>query len=395
MRVYLDLLRAPHAARLLGGTLLGRLPNGMGVLAIVLFTRAEGGSYALAGVLAAVHGLAAAVGQPVLGRLMDRYGQPRILISSAIMAGVGFAMIALVGVDATVAVTAAVILSGFATPPLEPGLRALWPDVLKDPVQVRAAYAMDAASQELLFTLGPLLVIASSLITGTAPLYVAAVLGVAGTLIVVTSGPSKAWRGQPRAADWAGALRSKGLLILLAALGFIGLSLGVFNVAMVAYAEDKGSSSIAGWLMAVNAFGALTGGVIYGARKWRQAPDRQLPFLFAGLAVGYALLMLTPALPIMLLLSFTAGVFLAPTLACSFGMVEGLAPRGTVTEAFAWIVASMIVGMSAGSAMAGIVLEQAGTRASLILAALGGIAALVIALTGRRIVRSDVPELMS
>lgn len=75
MRAYVALLRLPHAARLLGGTLLGRLPNGMGALAIVLHVRAEGGSYPLAGALAAVYGLATAAGQPVLGRAMDRFGQ--------------------------------------------------------------------------------------------------------------------------------------------------------------------------------------------------------------------------------------------------------------------------------------------------------------------------------
>ncbi|NEC24175.1 MFS transporter, partial [Streptomyces parvus] len=50
---YLDILRARHAARLLTGTLVGRLPNGTAHIAIVLFTRAEGGSYTLAGALAA------------------------------------------------------------------------------------------------------------------------------------------------------------------------------------------------------------------------------------------------------------------------------------------------------------------------------------------------------
>src|SRR5690606_38091001 len=35
VRAYVALLRLPHAARLLGGTPLGRLPNGVGALAIV------------------------------------------------------------------------------------------------------------------------------------------------------------------------------------------------------------------------------------------------------------------------------------------------------------------------------------------------------------------------
>src|SRR3954452_17274581 len=109
MRAYLDFLRKPHASRLLGGTLLGRLPNGMGALAIVLFVRANGGGYTLAGVLSAVYGLAMAAGQPVLGRAMDRYGQPRILASAAMAAAAGFALLAVSGVRSPVVATAAVV----------------------------------------------------------------------------------------------------------------------------------------------------------------------------------------------------------------------------------------------------------------------------------------------
>ena len=53
---YLEILRAKHATRLLVGTLVGRLPNATAAIAIVLFIRAEGGSYSLAGALAAVYG---------------------------------------------------------------------------------------------------------------------------------------------------------------------------------------------------------------------------------------------------------------------------------------------------------------------------------------------------
>ncbi len=53
---YLEILRARHAARLLTGTLVGRLPNATAAIAVVLFIRAEGGTYSLAGALAAVYG---------------------------------------------------------------------------------------------------------------------------------------------------------------------------------------------------------------------------------------------------------------------------------------------------------------------------------------------------
>src|SRR5437660_564381 len=142
MRSYLDFLRKPYAARLLGGTLLGRLPNGMGPLAIVLFARAHGGGYTLAGVLSAVYGLAM----------------------------------------------------------------------------------------------------------------------VAGTLVVTTSRPSRAWTGEPGGGHWAGPLRSSGMRVLIVALTCVGVSLGVISVAAVAYADARHASYASGLLLTLMSAGALIGG---------------------------------------------------------------------------------------------------------------------------------------
>ncbi|MCX2969459.1 MULTISPECIES: hypothetical protein [Streptomyces] len=72
--VYGGLAGSPYVARLLGGTLTGRLPNGMAPIAILLWITANGSSLAFGGLLSALYGLASALAQPVKGRLMDRYG---------------------------------------------------------------------------------------------------------------------------------------------------------------------------------------------------------------------------------------------------------------------------------------------------------------------------------
>jgi MFS family permease len=380
MRVYRDFLRTPYAARLLGGTLLGRLPNSMGGLAVVLFVRAHGGGYTLAGVLSALWVVAMAVGQPVLGRAMDRFGQPRILLAGAIAAAAGFAGIALTGLDPLPVTILAVIVAGFATPPLEAGLRALWPAVLPGPAQVRTAYSLDAATQELIFTTGPLLVVAAAALSTETALVVTGLLGVAGTLVVTSSRPSRGWRGEPRAAHWAGPLRSAGLRVLMAALACVGVALGVISVAVVAYADARHLAGASGVLLTANAGGALCGGLVYGARAGRLP----LPVLLAGLAAGYLPLALAPGLPFMIVLAFLAGVCLAPTLATSFTLVDSLAPRGTVTEAFAWLVTAMAGGAALGSAIAGVMGDLTGVRGAFACAGAGGVLALGIILLGRR-----------
>jgi MFS family permease len=318
---------------------------------------------------------------------MDRYGQPPVLVPAACAAAAGFVLLALVGAHPLPVAVAAVVLAGFATPPLEAGLRALWPDVLDGQEQVDAAYALDAAAQEILFTVGPLLVVAAAALNTEAALVLTGALGIAGTLVVALSGPSRRWRSAPRAADWAGPLRSPGLRVLLLSLGFAGIALGVYAVAVVAYAEEQGSDIASGLLLACMAGGALAGGIGYGARPWPGEPHRRLRWLLAALAAGYVPLVLAPSLPVMSVLAFVSGVSLAPVLACSFALVDRLAPAGTVTEAFAWVVAAIGAGGSLGSFVAGVGQDAAGVPGAFAGAGVGGALALALFLVGGRALR--------
>ncbi|MFP8959209.1 hypothetical protein ACLIYP_01360 [Streptomyces nanhaiensis] len=82
---YGAVLGSPHVARLLGGTLTGRLPNAMAPIAILLWITANGGSIVFGGLLSALYGLASALAQPVKGRLMDRYGQTAVHVPTALL----------------------------------------------------------------------------------------------------------------------------------------------------------------------------------------------------------------------------------------------------------------------------------------------------------------------
>ncbi|MGW7072504.1 MFS transporter [Streptomyces sp. NPDC054855] len=383
---YAEILRTRYAGRLLAGTLVGRLPNATAAIAIVLFIRAEGGTYSLAGALAAVYGVANAVGQPLLGRLVDLYGQPRIQLPSAIVSAIGMGAFAFTGPDSLGLAYVAVGVAGLFTPPLEGGLRALWPSVLGKEEQVHRAYAMDAIAQEIMFTVGPLLVTACvALWSEQAALLVVNVIGVLGALSVVLSQPSRAWRSAPREAHWLGALRSRGLIALLGAFLFIGMALGSITVAGVSYADEHGGDAVYGWMMAALGLGALVGGSVYGARQWAGVPERRLTVLVALLALCYWPLTLTPGAVAMTGLAAVAGIFLAPALACAFIIVDRHAPRGTVTEAFSWLVTTFTVGASLGTAAAGPVVEWGGTVWGFAVPGGAGAAALLVLLATARV----------
>ncbi|MFJ4847928.1 MFS transporter [Streptomyces sp. NPDC088733] len=380
---YADLLRAPHAMRLLAGTLIGRLPNATAALGIVLLTRAQGGDFALAGALSAVYGIANAVGQPLLGRAVDRLGQPRVMLPAALASAAGMAVFALAGLRPLPLAYAAMLVAGFFTPPLEGGLRALWPGVLRRPERIHAAYALDAAAQEVMFAVGPLLVtlLVAGFSESAALLWIAAV-GVAGAVSVVVSPPSRAWRSEPRIPDWLGPLRSRGIAVLVASFFFVGLSLGSIAVAAVAYADGHGGGMVSSYVLSGTGFGALIGGVVYGARQWPGVPERRLRLLMAGLAVCYLPLVLVPGVAFMTALAALSGLFLAPSLACAFVVVDRHAPAGTVTEAFSWIVTGFGVGAAVGTAASGPAAQYGGAVAAFTVAGAGGLAALAVLLAG-------------
>lgn len=389
---YAELLRTRYAVRLLTGTLIGRLPNATAALAVVLFVRAEGGSYALAGALSAVYGICNAIGQPLLGRAVDLWGQPRVMLPASVVSGLGMALLAVLGIDPLPVACAAMVIAGFFTPPLEGGLRALWPGVLKRPERVHAAYALDAVAQEVMFAVGPLLVtLCVAAWSERAALLVINAVGVLGALSVVVSPPSRQWRSGPREAHWLGALRSPGMLVLIGAFFFVGLALGSIAVAAVAYADEHGGGMVSSYLLSALGAGALVGGIVYGARTWPGRPESRLRLLVVFLALGYLPLALAPGVVAMTVLTGVAGVFLAPALACAFVVVDRHAPRGTVTEAFSWLVTTFGVGSAVGASVVGPAVESGGAAAGFAVAGAGGVAALLVLLSTKRFLGDPVP----
>ncbi|MFF5726803.1 MFS transporter [[Kitasatospora] papulosa] len=385
LTTYRDCLSSQHAKYLFTFNLLGRLPNGMAPLAIALFLRAQGLGFGTVGTVTALYGLSTAAGGPLLGRAVDRFGQVVVLFVSALVSGTGFLALGWFGDSSVSTAAAAVAVAGFFSPPLEPCLRAMWPSVLKDQRAIGAAYALDASLQEVVFVAGPLLVVLlTSVADPSVALVVTTVAMIAGTLAYIVPPPVRRWRAEPRTPDWAGPLRSARLRQLLVSLAFVGVSLGALNIATVAYQEHVGSEGLSGVLLGVNAAGALIGGLFYGARQWRADSSQQLTLLLLGTFLSYLPLILVPRPVIAGMLIFCAGLFLAPVLTCGFSIIGEVAPPGTATEAFAWMVTAVLTGNALGTSAAGAAEQHIGIWASfLVISAAGALAYATAALFRR------------
>ena len=80
---YAEVLRVPHVAPLIAATLIARFPIGINALALILYLRHATGSFAVAGVVAGGLAAGAGIGAPVQGRLVDSFGQRRVLVPLA------------------------------------------------------------------------------------------------------------------------------------------------------------------------------------------------------------------------------------------------------------------------------------------------------------------------
>ncbi len=82
---YLAFLRLPDVTRMVVVAFIGRLPIGMGGLAMLMFLRDRLGNFAISGSIVGAYFIAMATAAPVLGRLIDRIGPRRPLIVTGIV----------------------------------------------------------------------------------------------------------------------------------------------------------------------------------------------------------------------------------------------------------------------------------------------------------------------
>ena len=165
-----------------------------------------------------------------------------------------------------------------------------------------------------------------------------------------------------------GALRGPGVRALVLVFGLVGTTFGAIEVAVPA-AADAGA---AGALLALWGCGSLVGGLLVARAPAPADSARRLRQLLAVLAAGHVLLIPAAGPVALAALLPIAGLAIAPTFACTFALVEDLAPRGTLTEAYTWLTTGIGGGIAAGAALAGLLAQHSGASAAFALAAGGG-----------------------
>ena len=243
-----------------------------------------------------------------------------------------------------------------------------------------------------MFIAGPLFVVGLVAVSSPAlAILGTGVLALAGTAWFAVSRASRSWRGSPRAAGWAGPLRGRGIRVILAVILLLSTAFGVVLIAVPAFAEDLEVRAAAGWLFALYGLGSMAGGLLSGGRTWAGDPARRLAAFLGLVAVGIAAMAAAPGVAVMGAVTLAAGLPIAPAVACSYLLVDRLAPRGTVTEAFTWVSTAFMAGGALGNALGGLVVEHLGVRAGFLAAAAGAAAATLVARGGYPSLAPTVP----
>jgi MFS family permease len=392
LRRYLEVLRTPGVARVALFALIGRLPFGTLPLSILLLMRQEHYEYGQIGAVLAAESLAVAVTAVIAARLIDRLGQTAVLLVTGAVTGVvicGQALAISEGAPVALVVALATV-QGAVIPPVSPSIRVLWKELVPEE-RLETAYAFDSVALELAFIVGPL--IAAGLAAAWNP--VAGVLLCAALYSVAAFGfatapASRAWKPAENVERTrAGALGASGIRVLVLVAVLAAISFGGLEVALTAFAEDEGSRGAVGPLITVWALGSVVGGLAYGARTWKSPPPRRFLALSALLALANVPLPFAETVAMMGLFLFFTGLALAPLGATEYALIADLAPGGTVTEAYSWLIAANTTGAAAGAFLAGIVIDHASLDWALAIAPITCGLGLLAALAGRRMLASS------
>lgn len=366
LSAYSELLRVPGAWRFsLAGFVL-RLPMSMMGISTILLVKASYGNYTLAGVVSAVAIISTAVVAPTLARLVDQWGQLKVMgpaLAVSALSAVGLLIASAYRAPVPLVIVFAAL--GGATWG-SPGalVRSRWAHAVAHQRQLTSAYALEAALDEFIFILGPVLstVLGTVFHPGTGIALSAVFLGVGGVAFLAqrSSEPPP----QPRATG----VRSRSVIlqpvVFVMALTYVGAGalFGANDVAVVEFTAARGAPALSGVLLAVFSFGSLLAALVYGARVWTMELWRLYAIGVVALGVGVTTFLVADSLWVMAGAMLLAGMACAPTMTNVNMIIAKVVPQARLTEGLTWMSTSMNLGVSVGSALAGPAVDEAGAR---------------------------------
>ncbi|MDH6215370.1 MFS transporter [Streptomyces pseudovenezuelae] len=400
---YPRLLRTPGAAAFFLTATVGRVGIAMTGLGIVWLVHGRTGSYASAGLVSGGFAVAEALVGPQLARLIDHFGQTRVLPPLLLAhAAAVTALLALVAAGSPPELMAiGGVLAGATIPQLGALSAARWVALLREkrPAELPSAFSLESLGNAVGYLAGPTLVsvlganghpalgtvlAAALVVTGGGSL--AAQHRTAPTSLTSTSGSdSDSGSGSAERSRAGRSLLRPGFAAVIGLNLAIGVYFGAVQVSVTAFAVEHHAPAAAAPIFAVSNCGGLLAGWLYGVRRWRATPRLQLAVATTGLALG-SLLLLTAHSPLALgSVIVLTGAAIPPVLVLLSVLAESTVHRAVLTQAFTWLNSAGAAGSAGAAAVSGRAVDTFGAAGGFAIAAAGstGMAVLAVSLWGR------------
>lgn len=366
LSAYRAALSLPGAAGFFGTAAGARLGVAMSGLAVLWAVRGATGSFAAAGVCTAAFAVAEAGLGPQVARLVDEFGQRRILPWSV---GVFAVVVAGLVVGAQTQLPLPILavasaIAGASIPQVGAYSAARWRHAVQNPGQVGTAMSLEAAVNDLAFLLGPILVSTlSAIVYPAAGLTLAGALvtgGMAALLAQRRSEPPAQGRGDRRLVDRR--LLTPAVISLFAVNLTMGFFFGAISVTITAFAFARHVPAAAGLITLPSSLASLAAGLVYGAHAHRFDPAATILALSAFLTVGTAALGLVPDVALMVVCYSFIGGAVAPILVPAGVLLQRLTDPGVYTQAMTWMNSASAAGIAIAAPLAGFAVQAGDWR---------------------------------
>jgi Major Facilitator Superfamily len=241
---YRDIFKAPGSFAFSASGLIARLPVSMITLGIVTMLSQTHGTYWLAGAVSAAFALSNALIAPQISRLIDRYGQRRVLPPVTVITV--FALTALMlsaryGASSWMLFLFA-ISAGFM-PSISAMVRARWTAIYRDTPKLHTAFALESVVDEIVYMVGPIVSIGLSvaLFPEAGPLAATLFLTVGTLLFVAQRSTEPPVHAQDRSRGTS-VIRLRPLQWIVLTLVAIGAIFGTAEVTAIAFAGEQGQN---------------------------------------------------------------------------------------------------------------------------------------------------------
>lgn len=444
---YAQLLRIPHTLRFTVGAVIACMPYPMVGMTITIAVQFHYGNYKLAGLLTAIQAIAGAVLSPVLGTLIDRFGQRVISIPSIIIwTAAATAMVSCINAQVDPWILYCIVPFLAFVPPWGAMSRSRWTNILKqDRAGVNRAMSLCGVFDEAMWAIGNPLASILAVISGILAFSFTGVCVIIGALMFLTElstepksqvamareegispkefrlredekarvmrattaehdmrarllaeGQSEEMADREAKGAYERALAGKkesiwsaGLVAVCATWFGLGAFQSAAGISIISFATESNMKQYTGFVFACFSISSLMGALMYGAKNWVIPLWKRFYFCLAVVNLGVATFLLAKHLWVIMILYLIIGVCQAPTWVNGNQLMLHLVPQSRLTEGMAWMGAMNSIGGSAGSAIAGVFIDDYGSHGGFMVVTALAITSLVIAFCGFKQIKTS------